>query len=151
MTHRSRPDDPISLPLSLFDPRTLGAAHSFNFDGRMLEPAQLLDVLADLPHGVGDVVGILLRTEEDVVWEPNGLFVGGALGDRTVVACLQIEGVLAAPTERRPFAQVDGEERTPVYRFVEEAIAGNAFHLQRAQKRRTRDAAEMFGQILEDD
>ncbi len=142
---------PLSLPLPLFNAWPLRPAHGFNLYGWVFESAEFLNVRADLQHGVRDIIRILLRTEKYVVGQPNGLFVGRTLGYGAVETGFQIEGRLAAPTERRPFCRIDGKERALIYGLVKEAVAGNAFHLQRAQERGARNAAEIFGEVLEDE
>jgi hypothetical protein len=117
----------------------------------VFEPTRLLDVGAGSQHGVGDVIRVLFRTEKDVVGEPNSLFVGGALADGAVEAGLQIKGCLAAPSERRPYARFQREERAFVNRFIEKAFAGNSFPLEHSQDRRAGNSPELLGQILEDE
>jgi hypothetical protein len=100
----------------------------------MFEPTQFLDVRADFQHGVGDVVRILFRTEEDVVGKPNGLFVGGTFGDGTVEAVFKSRGVSRPQLSAGQSARFQREQRALVNWFVKEAVAGNPFHLERAQE-----------------
>src|SRR5438132_9370760 len=101
----------------------------------MPEAAEFRNVATHLENCVRNIVHVFPSAEKKMVGKPNRFFVRRALGDRAVVKAAQIEWLRAAPAERRPIAWVRRKERALVDRFVKLAIARDAFHFERAEKR----------------
>src|SRR5579864_7724093 len=79
----------------------VGAAESLILDRRMLESSQLFNVFERLGDRFDNAVDVFAAPQEQIVGEPDGLVVCGALGRRTTEHRSQVERLTAPPAERR--------------------------------------------------
>src|ERR1700730_2481376 len=122
----------------------VGTADPLSADVGGFESAKLFDVVERLEDRIDNGIDLLFVAQEQVVREPNGLMVCGALRGWAPVHVPQVERLLPTPAQRRIIRGIRREQRTPVNRLIEEPVAGNAFLLQRGHERRARNVLHLL-------
>lgn len=116
-----------------------GAAHGFDSGQGGIGLGQRIQPGHDFFHGGGNIVHIRVIAEQHKVGQPDGLLVGGPLGDGAVPAAVIHR--FAVPAELGEILRRDVEKVAAVDRLVEAPVARDAFGVQRRDEKVSPDAA----------